>query len=137
MISTSAFTAFLNTRMKPLFSDIAVHIEVAALLIVAVAGAFVHILHRHSRQQLHFRHEPGTIASAVSIGADTNLAHLLNGRQDQSDLVRALSNKKFRINPRTMKIVMQGEQGYEHAVSPNPIFGKRFSNFGRTPPSTA
>jgi hypothetical protein len=119
-------------------NDIAVHIEVVALLIVAVVGAFVHVLHHHSRQHLHFRHEPGTIASAVSIGADTNLAHLLNGRQEQSDLVRALSNKKFRINPRTMKIVMQGEQGYEHAVSPNyrqSIFGRRFSSFGGTPSS--
>jgi len=129
--------AVMSYQKRLWLNDVAVHILVTALLVAAAGGALVHILHRHSRQHLHFRHEPGTIASAVSIGADTDLAHLLNGRQEQSDLVQALSNKKFRINPRTMKIIMQGEQGYELAVSPNPIFGKRFSRFGRTPPSTA
>lgn len=54
------------------------------------------------------------------------MAQLLNGRQEEDDFIRALQNRKFRIDPRTMKIVMQGEAGYEQAASPNPrasIFG--------------
>lgn len=107
-------------------SDVAVHLEVVALLLIAIIGAGVQLLHRHSRQDLRLRHEPGTIASAVSIGAQTNLAHLLNGQHEQDDFIKALQNRKFRIDTRTMKIVMQGEQGYEQAASPNPrqsIFG--------------
>jgi len=132
----------VNSFEKRLWmTDIAVHIEAVALLVVALVGAFVQIVHYYSRRDLRLRHEPGTIASAVSIGAETNLAQLLNGQQGEHDFIRALRDKKFRIDPRTMKIVMQGERGYEQAVSPNArqsIFGsKRFSSFGRTPLSSS
>jgi hypothetical protein len=122
-------------------SDVAVHLEAFLLLLIALFGTVIQLFHRQARQQLNLCHEPGTIASAVSIGAETSMAHLLNGRQAEGDFVRALQNRKFRIDPRTMKIVMQGEPGYEQAASPNPrtsIFGsfgmstsprnKRFSN---------
>jgi len=101
-------------------SPIAVHIEVVALFIVAIVGGYIQIVHRYGRLNLNLLHEPGTIASAVSIGARTNLAHLLDGRQQQGDFIKALHNKKFRIDPRTMKIIMQGEEGYDQATSPAP-----------------
>ena len=97
-----------------------IHIETIALLVVAIVGAYIQLLHRHNRKNLHFLHEPGTIASAVSIGAQTNLASLLDGRQQEDDFIRTLQNRKFRIDPRTMKIVMEGEVGYDQAASPNP-----------------
>jgi len=129
----------VNSFEKRLWmTDIAVHIEAVALLVVALVGAFVQIVHYYSRRDLRLRHEPGTIASAVSIGAETNLAQLLNGQQGEHDFIRALRDKKFRIDPRTMKIVMQGERGYEQAVSPNPrqsIFGSK--RFSRTPLSSS
>jgi hypothetical protein len=125
-------------------SDVAVHIEAVALLAVALIGGYIQLLHRHNRRDLHLLHEPGTIASAVSIGAQTDLANLLDGRQEEDDWKRTLQNRKFRIDPRTMKIIMQGEAGYETAASPNPrqsMFGalglsssRRFSSLnGRTP----
>lgn len=120
--------------MSGLPSDVAVHIEVVALLAVALIGGCIQIVHRQSRRDLHLLHEPGTIASAVSIGARTDLANLLDGRQEEDDLVKALQNKKFRIDPRTMKIIMQGETGYETAASPNPrqsIFGAFGFSSGR------
>ncbi|KAG6833966.1 hypothetical protein H0H93_012912, partial [Arthromyces matolae] len=70
------------------------------------------------RRKLHLRHAPGTIASAVSIGAQTGIGELLAGRQDQQEIKEALSNRKFRIDPQTMKIIMEGEEGYEFAASP-------------------
>jgi hypothetical protein len=114
-------------------SAVAVHIEAVALLAVATIGAYIQILHRYTRRNLLLLHEPGTIASAVSFGAETDLAHLLQGHQRQEGFLRALRGKKFRIDPQTMKIVMQDEPGYEQAVSPNArqsYFGglsKRFS----------
>jgi hypothetical protein len=107
-------------------SDVAVHLEVAALFVLAFVTMLVQLLHRQSRKDLRLRHEPGTIASAVSIGAQTPLANLLHGQQQPDDFIRALQDKKFRIDPQTMKILMQGESGYEQAASPNPrrsIFG--------------
>jgi hypothetical protein len=101
-----------------LFSDVAVHLGAVLLLVIALVGAFVQVFHQHSRRQLRLQHIPGTIASAISIGAETNLGQLLNDQQEQN-FGQALRNKQFRIDPQTMKIVMQGENGYEEAITPN------------------
>jgi len=98
-------------------SGVVVHLQAVVLVVIALVGAFVQVAHRKSRQQLRLQHIPGTLASAISIGAETNLAQLLNGQQDEN-FTQALRNKQFRIDPRTMKIVMQGDYGYEEAVSP-------------------
>jgi hypothetical protein len=126
--------SLFSLLMLGFFSSVAVHIEVVALLVVAFVGAYIQILHRINRRRLNLLHEPGTIASAVSIGAQTNLANLLDGHQQQDDFIRTLQNKKFRIDPRTMKIVMQGEDGYEQAASPHPrqtVFGELSGNLNR------
>jgi len=127
-----------SVQQRLWLSAVAVHIEAVALLLVAFIGAYIQLLHRYKRRDLVLRHEPGTIASAVSIGAHTDLANLLDGRQEEDDWIRTLRNRKFRIDPQTMKIIMQGEAGYEQAASPNPrqsFFGglglggnKRFSS---------
>ncbi len=66
------------------------------------------------------------------------MGDLLAGRQHPKDISAALQDKKFRIDPRTMKIVMEGEDGYEFAASPgimdrfgalqNQRFSRRFSS---------
>lgn len=110
--------------------------ETVILLVVAMVGAFVQLCHRASRQQLHLRHIPGTIASAISIGTDVNLTKLLNSSQQQDDfeLTEVLRNRKFRIDPQTMKIVMQGDDGYEQAITPNPRHSI-FASWGLRNPS--
>ncbi|KAF9459137.1 hypothetical protein BDZ94DRAFT_1060738 [Collybia nuda] len=99
-------------------SDTAVHLLAAALLLLAFFGTLVHLFHRSDRRDLRLRHEPGTIASAVSIGAQTGMGNLLAGMQHSKDISQALQDKKFRIDPHTMKIIMEGEEGYEYAASP-------------------
>jgi hypothetical protein len=102
---------------QPLFSNIVVHLQATILLVVAVVGIFVQVFHRRSRQQLRLQHIPGTLASAISIGAESNLAQLLNSQQEEN-LDKALSDKQFRIDPRTMKILVERRGGYEETVSP-------------------
>jgi len=75
-------------------SDVAVHVEAAVLLVVAFVGALVQIFHLYSRRRLRLQHIPGTIASSISIGAETNLAHLLNAQTEQ-DFRQILHNRKF------------------------------------------
>ncbi|GLB39261.1 hypothetical protein LshimejAT787_0604230 [Lyophyllum shimeji] len=106
-------------------SDTAVHLLAAAMLLLAFFGTLVHLFHRADRRRLRLRHEPGTIASAVSIGAQTGMGNLLAGRQDQREITQALRNKKFRIDPETMKIIMEGEEGYETAASPTQAEGRK------------
>lgn len=126
------------------FSGVAVHVGVAALLLVAVIGACIQMLHAHSRRNLHLHHQPGTIASAVSIGAQTQLGNLLHGQQDEGAIRRALQNRKFRIHPQTNKILVQGESGYEEAATPNirqtffqSMRSPKLNRFSRAPPASA
>ncbi|KAJ3788686.1 hypothetical protein GGU10DRAFT_285725 [Lentinula aff. detonsa] len=112
-------TIQVKTIIERLFlSDVAVHLLAVAMIIVAFFGTIAQLFHRYDRRQLRLRHEPGTIASAVSIGGQTGMGALLAGRQDQKDIDEVLSNRKFRIDPQTMKIIMEGEDGYEFASSP-------------------
>jgi hypothetical protein len=113
---------------KRLFlSNIATHLLTAAMLILAVCAAIIQFFHYFERSNLRLQHEPGTIASAVSFGAQTGMGELLAGRQDQKEMKQALGNRKFRIDTETMKIVMEGEDGYEWASSP---IDRRKSVFG-------
>lgn len=107
-------------RAHDAFSAVAVHTGVVTLLLVALIGGFIQIVHGRSRKNLHLHHQPGTIASAVSIGAQSQLATLLNGQQEEGAIWQALRNKKFRIHPETNQILVQGEIGYDEAVTPDP-----------------
>jgi hypothetical protein len=99
-------------------SNTAVHILAVALLLLAFFGTIVHLFHRADRRHLRLRLAPGTIASAVAIGARTGTGDLLDGRHDTKDVSEVLQNRKFRIDPQSMKIIMEGEEGYDYATSP-------------------
>ncbi|KAG6841002.1 hypothetical protein C0991_002782 [Blastosporella zonata] len=114
----SSYYYYITLNPFVFTSSTAVHLLATAMLLLAFFGSIVHVFHRADRRKLRLRHEPGTIASAVSIGAQTGMGNLLAGRQDEKDMADVLSNKKFRIDPRTMKIIMEGEEGYEFAASP-------------------
>jgi hypothetical protein len=112
-----------------LSSDVAVHLLACAMLILAVFGTITHLLHRADRRDLPLGHAPGTLASAVAIGGNTGVSGMLSGAQDEKELESALQNKRFAIDPRRMKIVMDGEPGYESAA-PSPDLRRR-SMFGK------
>lgn len=96
------------------------HLLAVALLLLAFFGTIVHLFHRADRRRLRLRLRliPGTIASAVALGARTGMGDLLDGRHDPKDVSEALQNRKFRIDPQSMKIIMEGEEGYGYAASP-------------------
>ncbi|KAG7092022.1 hypothetical protein E1B28_008404 [Marasmius oreades] len=111
-----------KTTVKRLFlSAFSTHFLTALLLILAIFSIFIHVTHTYSRRNLHLRHLPGTIASAVSIGGQTSTSALLakSTAPTESDLEYALRERRFRIDPKTMKIVMEGDEGYDYASSPN------------------
>jgi hypothetical protein len=88
------------------------------MFVLAVFGTILQLWHRRESSILRLTHAPGTIASAVSLGGKTGLGEILAGRLRQEDMLEALENKKFRIDTRNMKIIMEGEAGYEDAASP-------------------
>ncbi|KAJ6510035.1 hypothetical protein C8R47DRAFT_1208087 [Mycena vitilis] len=122
----------------------AVHLLTVSFVVLAICAAVIHIFHRHERQDLNLMHEPGTIASAVSIGAATEMGQLLSQQRNTEEIHQVLQDKKFRIDPYNMKILMDGEEGYGTVVSPTDrrrsVFatmqGKRSSRrFSRAPGS--
>ncbi|KAF8920335.1 hypothetical protein CPB85DRAFT_1274646 [Mucidula mucida] len=110
--------SIMTIQPRVFLSDVAVHLLAVAMLILAFFATIIQLLHRQDRRNLRLQHEPGTIASAVAIGAQTGMGDLLAGRQRESDMNEALKNRRFRIDPRTMKIFMEGEEGYEWAKTP-------------------
>ncbi|KAF8262466.1 hypothetical protein EI94DRAFT_1602111 [Lactarius quietus] len=123
-------TVTVSTFQTRLFlSDVAVHLLSVGMLILSVFGTIMHVLHRHDRRGLRLLHEPGTLASAAAFTAQTPMAELLDGRQRPEDINQALQNLRFRIDPLSMKIVTEGEPGFEEAQSPA---GWRKSFFGTT-----
>lgn len=90
------------------------------MFVLAVFGTILHIFHRRSSHILALAHAPGTIASAVSLGGKTGVGDVLAGlgSHREEDIKYALRDKRFRIDPRSMRIVMDGEAGYEEASSP-------------------
>lgn len=102
-------------------SPLATHLLAADFLVVFFLGLFVLIYHRPSRRLLRLRYQPGTIAAAVSMVGESALGSVLAGVQREEDLSTSLQDKKFRLNPATMKIIMEGEDGYDEVSSPPPV----------------
>ncbi|KAJ7086657.1 hypothetical protein C8R44DRAFT_650649 [Mycena epipterygia] len=119
-------TLQLKTFQQRLWMNAAaVHILTTLFILLAIAAAFVHIVHRYQRQDLNLLHEPGTIASAVSIGAQTGMGQLLARQRNTEEIQMALRDKKFRIDPYSMKIIMDGEEGYAQGVVQSPADRRR------------
>ena len=111
------------------YSTIATHLLASAMFVLAVFGTILQLWHRRESSILRLTHAPGTIASAVSLGGKTGLGEVLSGRLREEDMKEALQNKRFRIDTRTMKIIMEGEAGYEDAVTPD-AYRHTFGNVG-------
>lgn len=85
------FTVEVRTfKERVWLSDIAVHLLTAAMLLLALAATIIQLSHRLDRRHLKLKHQPGTIASAVSIGAQTEMGQLLAGLQHGRDIDRKL-----------------------------------------------
>jgi len=87
-------------------SDVVVHMQAFVLLLIACLGTLVQVFHSYSRQKLRLQHIPGTIASSISISAETSVARLLDGKQEE-DFEETLHNRTFSMDAGTMKIEMQ------------------------------
>jgi hypothetical protein len=90
------------------------------MLLLALLGTILHLMHRRERRGLRLLHQPGTLASAGALIAQTRTAELLDGRQRPEEMNQALQNRRFRIDPNRMKIVTEDEPGYDVESSPVP-----------------
>ncbi|KAF9442402.1 hypothetical protein P691DRAFT_765259 [Macrolepiota fuliginosa MF-IS2] len=75
-------------------NDIAVHFLAAEMMLLGVFATLVQLFHRYGRCKLRLKHEPGTIASAVSIAAQTGIGGSLRGRRRVEGISRILRDKR-------------------------------------------
>lgn len=73
-------------------NDIAVHSLAAEMSLLAIFATLIQLFHRYGRRRLRLKHEPGTIASAVSIAAQTGIG----GRRRAEEIDQILRGNKSR-----------------------------------------
>ncbi|KAF9442920.1 hypothetical protein P691DRAFT_844735 [Macrolepiota fuliginosa MF-IS2] len=77
-------------------NDIAIHFLVAEMSLLAIVATLIQLFHRYGRRKLRLKHEPGTIASAVSFAAQTGIGGPPGGRRWAEGLSRILRDKRSR-----------------------------------------
>jgi hypothetical protein len=77
------------------------------MILLALLGTMLQLVHRRQRRGLRFLHMPGTLASAAALTARTPTAELLDGQQRPEEMNKALQDHRFRIDPKRMKIVTE------------------------------
>jgi len=111
----------------------AAHILAASFATLAVLGLVLAVLHNKERRFLRLAHEPGTIASAAAVAGHTEVAVILEGKDDEKTMKRLLGQHRYRIDPHSGKIVFDGEFGFDNrAESPQP----NITTYGNIPPSS-
>ncbi|KAF9445292.1 hypothetical protein P691DRAFT_762617 [Macrolepiota fuliginosa MF-IS2] len=76
------------------YSDIAVHLLAAEMLLLAIFAILIQVFHRYGRRKLHLEHELRTIATAVSIATQTGIWRLLGGRRRVDEINHSPRDKK-------------------------------------------
>src|SRR5882724_2642 len=89
------------------------HILTAVLISFIILGGAIHYLHFRMRDRVVIPRSPGTIASAAAFTARSNMSDVLDGHLDEAALRRALQHKRFGIDKRTCRIVMEGDRGLD------------------------
>jgi hypothetical protein len=93
-----------------------------------MVGGFIHYLHYQLRKGVLLYAEPGTIASAASIIADSELNGLVKPGYTAEKLREALLGHKFTVDD-TGRVVLQDKSGFENGTPMSPT-AKRGSVYG-------
>ncbi|KIJ47063.1 hypothetical protein M422DRAFT_249379 [Sphaerobolus stellatus SS14] len=105
-------TAVTKTSLPRLFIiDLPAHILSIGLFVFAILAGFIHLRHRQIRRDVMLPFQPGTLAAAAAITANSNVSQLLGANLDEKALKEALRAKRFTMDKETGKVVMeQGRQ---------------------------
>ena len=101
-----------SPRFYFICSEIAVHILAVVLIIAGIVGTVLHYLHYQLRKGVKLYAQPGTIASAASITADSGLTGLVKAGFTEGQLRDALRGRKFTVD-HTGRVILQDENGFE------------------------
>lgn len=82
----------------PSHSAFAAHVLAALFALLAIIGTILIAAHHRARRGLFLAGEPGTIASAVSIAGGSELAYLIEAKDDPELMAKLLRNHRFGLD---------------------------------------
>lgn len=71
----------------------------AILLIMAIIGISITIMHHRASRDLVLTSEPGTLAAAIALAGMSDLAQILDGKDTYDDMRAMLADLHFALDP--------------------------------------
>lgn len=69
------------------------------LIIMALLGVAIAILHHRATRSLHLTSEPSTLASAVALAGQSDLGRILDGKDTKEEMHAILADLNFALDP--------------------------------------
>lgn len=88
------------------------HILAVVFSFLAIAAAFLTYFHRRARSNVFLPASPGTIATACSVAGGSELAHLIEPRDDRKTCSKLLRRHKFTLDHNGRITVVQTSSQY-------------------------
>ncbi|KAG9009527.1 hypothetical protein FRB90_008331 [Tulasnella sp. 427] len=89
---------------------LAAHSYAAALALIGVLGAWVHLMHLRARRNVYLSCDPATMAGTLSMTSESGFPRMLKAGDNDADMARSLKGLKFGISRRTWQVVAEGEE---------------------------
>lgn len=69
------------------------------LILIALGGLAVVVLHRRAARQLILTSEPGTLAAAIALAGHSDMSQMLKGYDTEEEMRAMLADLRFTIDP--------------------------------------
>ncbi|KAG8945523.1 hypothetical protein FRC04_000726 [Tulasnella sp. 424] len=99
-----------NWELRLWVYPIAAHSYAAALVLIGLLAAWVHLMHLRARRDVHLSCDPSTMAATLSMTSESGFPRLLKAGDDDAAMARSLKGLTFGISRRTWQVVAEGEE---------------------------
>ncbi|KIO32619.1 hypothetical protein M407DRAFT_18385 [Tulasnella calospora MUT 4182] len=99
-----------NWELRLWVYPIAAHSYAAALVLIGLLAAWVHIKHISARRNVWLSCDPSTMAATLSMTSESGFPKLLKAGDDDAAMGRSLKGLRFGISRRTWQVVAEGEE---------------------------
>ncbi|KAH9923793.1 hypothetical protein B0H21DRAFT_153867 [Amylocystis lapponica] len=112
--ATQNITVYATSEVQRLVIEpIPTHGLASLLLVIAVTGMIVHILHRMHRRDLYLTMPPGSIAASLALAYHSGIGEILVPYDTEEDMLHKLRGLHFGLDRRTGAVVAEEREDYD------------------------
>lgn len=114
---------------------LACHSLTIILCLIAFLVVYANWSHHATRSRIYLACPPGTIASAITLTSNSRWTAMIGPADDAAGVTKKLRNLRFRLDPITHHIIVEGEPLGQprNAVPPNaPMLDARMSTYSKS-----